>query len=152
MSGSASRAARNGPGAFRVLWWALRRRRRRGSPGTTTLLGSLPRLVTAVLSGQYTGCSRGRLALMAAAAAYVVSPADLLPEGLLGPIGLTDDAAVLAWLTGALLSEGEAFLAWEREQRTAGAPGAAGTPGAASHRTRRGRGGRPDVVPGDVLS
>jgi uncharacterized membrane protein YkvA (DUF1232 family) len=28
---------------------------------------------------------------------YVLSPLDLLPEALLGPVGLLDDLGVLAW-------------------------------------------------------
>lgn len=44
---------------------------------------------------------KGQLVL---AAAYVISPFDLVPEGILGPIGLADDAGVLAlvlyWLKG----------------------------------------------------
>ncbi len=119
-----SPGARSAPGSARALWAALRRSRVRGGPKTSDLLKALPRMVAASASGRYTGCSRGKLALMVAAAGYVVSPVDLLPEGLLGPIGLADDAAVLAWLAGALLAEGEAFLAWEREQ--AGGPAAAG--------------------------
>jgi uncharacterized membrane protein YkvA (DUF1232 family) len=133
---------RSAPGAARALWTAVRLGRRRGGPRTSAVVASLPRLVTAVLSGRYTGCSRGRLLLMAGAAAYVVSPADLLPEGLLGPVGLADDAAVLAWLAGALLSEGQAFLAWEEAQHASGASARAGW---------RRRAGGPDVVSGDVL-
>ncbi len=34
--------------------------------------------------------------LMVVALAYGVSPVDLGPEALLGPLGLTDDAAVIA--------------------------------------------------------
>lgn len=141
MSTAAGRR-RSAPGAARALWTAVRLGRRRGGPRTSAVVASLPRLVPAVLSGRYTGCSRGRLLLMAGAAAYVLSPADLLPEGLLGPIGLADDAAVLAWLAGALLSEGHAFLAWEEDRRQTGASARGGW---------RRRGGRPDVVPGDVL-
>ena len=33
---------------------------------------------------------------MGAAALYLVSPIDLLPEAILGPLGLVDDAGVLA--------------------------------------------------------
>lgn len=44
---------------------------------------------------------KGQLVL---AAAYVISPFDLVPEGILGPIGLAEDAGVLAlvlfWLKG----------------------------------------------------
>jgi uncharacterized membrane protein YkvA (DUF1232 family) len=31
------------------------------------------------------------------AAVYIISPFDLLPEALLGPIGYLDDLGVLAW-------------------------------------------------------
>ena len=37
----------------------------------------------AVRSGRYTGMSNGQLALMLAGLGYVVSPVDLVPEGLL---------------------------------------------------------------------
>ncbi|WP_222711043.1 YkvA family protein [Quadrisphaera setariae] len=131
---------RSAPGAARALWTAMRRGRVRGGPRTSAVITSLPRLVPAVLAGRYTGCSRGRLLLIAGAAAYVASPVDLLPEGLLGPIGLADDAAVLAWLAGALLSEGQAFLAWEQQR-----------PPAEARPRWRGRRGRPEVVPGDVV-
>jgi uncharacterized membrane protein YkvA (DUF1232 family) len=30
--------------------------------------------------------------------AYVLSPIDLIPEGLLGPLGFADDAALIAYL------------------------------------------------------
>jgi uncharacterized membrane protein YkvA (DUF1232 family) len=107
------------PPDSRALWTALRRARRRGSPRTTTLLRALPRLVSATLSGQYKGLSRSRLGLVTLAAAYVASPVDVLPEAVLGPLGVADDAAVLAWLTGTVLTEAEAFLAWERAGRPA---------------------------------
>ncbi|MGQ7296525.1 DUF1232 domain-containing protein [Quadrisphaera sp. KR29] len=145
MSGRGPAAGRSTPGAFLALWRALRRSRARGGPKTSRVVASLPRLVPAVLSGRYTGCSRGRLLLMAAAAVYVASPADLLPEGLLGPVGLADDAAVLAWLAGALLAEGESFLVWEASQARPRAAASAGRGG------RGGRRSRPAVVPGDVI-
>lgn len=142
MSPGAPRAARSAPGAARALWWAVRRGRARGGPRTSAVFACVPRLVPAVVTGRYTGCSRGRLALMAGAALYVASPVDLLPEGLLGPVGLADDAAVLAWLAGSLLSEGQAFLAWEERQRSAGA---------SPRRRWQGRASRSTVVPGDVV-
>lgn len=36
--------------------------------------------------------------LILAAIAYLISPIDIIPEALLGPLGLADDAAVLAYL------------------------------------------------------
>lgn len=36
---------------------------------------------------------------------YVVSPVDLLPEAVLGPLGLVDDAYVF-WISGGLILSG----------------------------------------------
>lgn len=36
--------------------------------------------------------------LILAAIVYLISPIDIIPEALLGPLGLADDAAVLAYL------------------------------------------------------
>jgi len=128
-------------GAFGALWTAVRRGRRPGAPRTATLVRAVPRMVAATLAGQYTGLSRSRLGLMGLAALYIASPIDLVPEGLLLVVGLADDAAVLAWLSGALLSETEAFLTWERTGSTGGPRGGA----------EHGPGGGPDVVPGEVI-
>jgi uncharacterized membrane protein YkvA (DUF1232 family) len=83
-------------------------------------LSALPRLVKASLKGEYD--AGARLFLMAAAAIYVVSPLDAVPELVLAFIGLVDDAFVVTWLTGALLAETERFLEWE-SQRAAVIPG-----------------------------
>src|SRR6187200_779015 len=74
----------------------------------------------ATFSGEYVGVSKARLMLMLAAAGYLVSPLDLIPEAVLPIIGLADDALVLSWLATKLLEETEAFLAWENG--TMGAP------------------------------
>lgn len=85
-----------------------------GSPSWSERLAALPRLAGRVWSGDYPGMSRQRLLLVLGAVAYVVSPADLLPEGLLGPFGLADDAAAIAWLAAVPVGETQAFLDWER--------------------------------------
>lgn len=85
-----------------------------GGPSLATRLTALPRLVRETLSGRYAGLTAGRLALMAAAVAYIVSPVDLVPEGALLMLGLADDAMVLGWLAAALVTETESFLAWEK--------------------------------------
>jgi uncharacterized membrane protein YkvA (DUF1232 family) len=69
------------------------------------------------LSGRYRQLTRGRLALLVLAVAYIVSPVDLVPELVLGPIGLIDDGAVALWLAGVLLVESERFIDWERAGR-----------------------------------
>ncbi len=44
--------------------------------------------------------SKAKLAL---AAAYFISPLDLLPEGLFGPVGFLDDIAVAVWAINGLI-------------------------------------------------
>lgn len=100
--------------ALASVWRALRASHRPGTPGVGERLRSLPRLTAATIRGRYRGLTRGRLALMALAVAYIVSPIDLVPELFLPLIGLIDDAVVVAWLAGAVLLETERFLLWER--------------------------------------
>lgn len=144
------------PGALAVLYQALRSSRRPGgvSPGRT--LAALPRLVLATSTGRYRGTSRAQLALMGAAAAYVLSPVDLVPEVLVPIGGLLDDALVLAWLSGAVLRETEAFLVWEASGGGGGGGGAKGGSAAggsdeASAGRASAKGDPPDVVPGEVI-
>lgn len=68
-----------------------------GGPSVGERLGAVPRLAKAVHAGEYHGTSATQLGLLAAAAAYIASPVDLLPEALLGVVGLADDAVVLTW-------------------------------------------------------
>ena len=49
------------------------------------------------------------------ALAYLVSPIDLLPEKLLGPLGLADDAAVLFWAINRSKPEIERYRAFKGE-------------------------------------
>ena len=85
-----------------------------GSASWSERLAAIPRLGAQAWSGQYPGLSRQRLLLMAAAALYVLSPADLMPEGILSLFGLGDDAVAIAWLAAALVGETQSFLDWER--------------------------------------
>lgn len=88
-----------------------------GGPAVAVRLACLPRLTKAVARGEYTGVSAAHLGLLAAAAAYVVSPLDLLPEALVGVIGLADDAVVLAWLAKTVAHDTDLFLEWEKRRR-----------------------------------
>ena len=123
--------------AFAALWQALRGQRGADAPPIGDQLMALPRMVSMTLRGQYPGLDRGRLLLMATALVYVVSPVDLMPEALLFLVGLGDDALVLSWLAGAVLTETEAFLAWEAERSSVRSD------------KRSGRGGR--TIPGEVV-
>jgi len=66
-----------------------------------------------------------RLLLITVALIYLAWPVELIPELLLGPVGLIDDAVVLTWLAGAVLSETGRFLEWERRRATIPAQAAA---------------------------
>jgi uncharacterized membrane protein YkvA (DUF1232 family) len=104
--------------AFGALWGAIVSGNRPGAPGFVDRLRVLPRMIGAALSGTYADLGRGRLALLALALAYLVSPVDVIPEALLGLLGLGDDAVVALWLGGALLVETDRFLDWERRRPT----------------------------------
>jgi uncharacterized membrane protein YkvA (DUF1232 family) len=99
---------------FKSLATAVRIATRPGGPSMLERAQAVPRLVKAVRSGEYTGTSVGRLLMILGAAGYLVSPVDLLPEGILGAFGLADDAVVGSWLAAQLVTETEEFLAWER--------------------------------------
>jgi uncharacterized membrane protein YkvA (DUF1232 family) len=84
----------------------------RGGPTVAKRLAALPRMLKATARGEYDGGMR--VALMAAATAYVISPIDVIPEAFLFVLGLADDAVMIAWLAGTVLSETERFLEWEK--------------------------------------
>jgi uncharacterized membrane protein YkvA (DUF1232 family) len=86
----------------------------RGGPSIGKRLAALPRMIRATARGEYDGGKR--VLLMAAATAYVVSPIDVIPEGLFLIVGLLDDAAMITWLAGSVLAETERFLEWEKER------------------------------------
>lgn len=105
--------------ALTALWRALVAGSR-GGPSLGRRLGALPRMIRATLRRDYDG--RARLAMMAVAAVYVVSPVDFVPEMMLMALGLADDVVVIGWLAGAVLSETERFLHWESRNSRSGRP------------------------------
>jgi uncharacterized membrane protein YkvA (DUF1232 family) len=86
----------------------------RGGPSLGKRVAALPRMLKATAKGEYDGGVR--VALMAAATIYVVSPFDLIPEAFLLVVGLADDAVMITWLAGTVLAETERFLEWERQR------------------------------------
>lgn len=86
----------------------------RGGPSLGKRLAALPRMVRATARGEYDGGMR--LALMTAATAYVISPIDAIPEAFVLVFGLVDDAIMITWLAGTLLSETDRFLEWEKQR------------------------------------
>lgn len=135
---------------------AVRMAVRPGGPSMGERAGAVPRMVRATFSGEYVGVSKGRLLMMLAAAGYLVSPLDLIPEAVLPIVGLADDALVLSWLATRLVEETEAFLEWEKGivSPPAGSTGAgssgAAYPGAAGA-TGTFRPAAAQTVPGDVV-
>ncbi|HEY0002369.1 MAG TPA: YkvA family protein [Actinoplanes sp.] len=86
----------------------------RGGPSLSKRVAALPRMLKATARGQYDGGLR--VAMMAAATAYVVSPIDVIPEAFFLLLGLADDAVMITWLAGSVLAETERFLEWEKER------------------------------------
>jgi uncharacterized membrane protein YkvA (DUF1232 family) len=86
----------------------------RGGPSLGKRVAALPRMIKATTRGEYDGGKR--VALMALATAYIISPIDLIPEAIFLVFGLADDAVAVAWLAGAVLAETERFLEWERQR------------------------------------
>jgi uncharacterized membrane protein YkvA (DUF1232 family) len=97
-----------------MAWTALLRVFRSDTPGIGRRLGALPRMIKATLKGQYDGGTR--LAMLAAAGVYIVSPIDAVPEAFLLVFGLVDDLAVAGYFAGALMDELERFLEWEKQR------------------------------------
>jgi uncharacterized membrane protein YkvA (DUF1232 family) len=81
-----------------------------------TALRAVPRMLLLGFTGRYPHLDRARIAMAGLGVLYVLSPIDVVPELLVPLLGLADDAVVAAWLAGVLLSESEAFLAWEAQQ------------------------------------
>ena len=124
--------------AFTALWNAVRGAQGPGSAGVGQRVRVLPRMLGLAATGRYPYLGAGRIAALAMALVYVVSPVDLVPEIFLPLIGVGDDAVVLAWVVGSVLAEAERFLAWEG--------GRSSTDEAPADPS-----GAPRTVPGEVL-
>src|SRR5690606_20079857 len=91
-------------GAFLALWRQLRAAHR-DEATLGTRLRALPRMLVASMRRRDRYDGLARLLLIGLALLYLVWPVDLLPEALIGLVGLVDDAVVVTWLAGAVLSE-----------------------------------------------
>ncbi|OLT17032.1 hypothetical protein BJF79_18195 [Actinomadura sp. CNU-125] len=86
------------------------------TPGLWERTRAVPRMIKAVLRGDYKGMSYKTLGLLGLGLIYIVSPIDAIPEILLG-IGLIDDAGVALWLGASLVKAAGDYVAWERGGR-----------------------------------
>ena len=93
---------------------AVRTAARPGGPTLWQRLRAVPRMIRAVRSGEYPGLSSGRLLMLLAGVGYIVSPIDVVPEGLFLVLGLVDDVMVMGWVAATLVRETEDFIAWEQ--------------------------------------
>ncbi|HLS44505.1 MAG TPA: YkvA family protein [Ornithinicoccus sp.] len=103
-------------GALMGVATAIRSASRPGSPSLGERLAALPRMARAVMTRRYTGVDGSKLLMMLAAAGYVVSPIDLMPEAILFLGGLGDDALVIGWLSVTIINATDDFLDWERNR------------------------------------
>lgn len=79
------------------------------------LLTAMGRMAKAVASGHY-DMATPKFLMMLATLGYVVSPVDAVPEAILGPLGLVDDASLLTATAGVLAYEIACFLDWEAQE------------------------------------
>jgi len=77
-------------------------------------IAALLRLIRAYAKGDYRAISWESLVLIVAGLIYFVSPLDLIPDFL--PVGLIDDAAVLAFVISVVAQELVDFEEWEKAQ------------------------------------
>jgi uncharacterized membrane protein YkvA (DUF1232 family) len=118
--------------ALSALWAALRGRL--SGPALTERLRAVPAMTRDVASGRFTGVGRARLFATVAAFAYLVLPLDVIPEALLGLLGLVDDAVVAAWVAGSVLDATGRYLVWRGQLDVPGGGGAAPLPVPAARR------------------
>lgn len=103
-------------GRAAAAWRAYREVSRPGSPSLGNRIKAVPRMLGAAMRGDYPGLTRGKVAMLVAAVAYIVSPIDVVPEFLLA-IGVVDDFGVFLWLMTALLGESGRYIEWARERQ-----------------------------------
>lgn len=96
-----------------AAWRTYREVTKPGSPGLMTRVRAIPRMIGAVMRGDYAGMGKGRLTLLALGVVYILSPIDVLPEFLM-VIGVADDFGVFLWLFGSLLAESGRYVEHER--------------------------------------
>ncbi|MFI7133353.1 YkvA family protein [Nonomuraea sp. NPDC050153] len=96
-----------------AAWRTYREVTKPGSPGLMTRVRAIPRMVGAVMRGQYAGMGKSRLALLGVGVVYILSPVDVVPDFLM-MIGVVDDFGVFLWLVATLLGESGRFVEHER--------------------------------------
>ncbi|SEN05634.1 YkvA family protein [Nonomuraea pusilla] len=96
-----------------AAWRTYREVTKPGSPALMTRVRAIPRLVRAVMRGEYAGMGKGKLALLGLGVVYILSPIDVVPDFLM-LIGVADDFGVFLWLIASLLGESGRYVEHER--------------------------------------
>ncbi|MFB4276327.1 YkvA family protein [Nonomuraea sp. MTCD27] len=96
-----------------AAWRTYREVTRPGSPKLMTRVRAIPRMIGAVMRGQYAGMGRSKLALLGLGVVYLISPIDVVPDFLM-LIGVADDFGVFLWLLASLLGESGRYVQHER--------------------------------------
>jgi uncharacterized membrane protein YkvA (DUF1232 family) len=78
-------------------------------------LGTLRRMVRAYKQGDYREVPWRSVTMVIAALLYFVSPLDFIPD-ILPILGLTDDIALIIWVSNSIKSDIENFRKWEYQQ------------------------------------
>lgn len=94
-------------------WRTYRDVSKAGSPGLMARVRAIPRMIGAVMRGEYSGMGKSKLAMLALGVVYIISPIDIIPDFLV-LVGVADDFGVFLWLLGSLLGEGGRYVDWER--------------------------------------
>ncbi|MEV4168056.1 YkvA family protein [Nonomuraea sp. NPDC049709] len=96
-----------------AAWRTYREVTRPGSPKLMTRVRAIPRMIGAVMRGQYAGMGKSKLALLGLGVVYLISPIDVVPDFLM-LIGVADDFGVFLWLLASLLGESGRYVQHER--------------------------------------
>jgi uncharacterized membrane protein YkvA (DUF1232 family) len=97
-----------------AAWRTYREVSKPGTPGLLARMRAIPRMIGAVMRGEYDGMGKGKLALMGLGVVYMISPIDVIPDFLM-LIGVVDDFGVFLWLFASLLGESGRYVDWERK-------------------------------------
>ncbi|MBE1588794.1 YkvA family protein [Nonomuraea angiospora] len=96
-----------------AAWRTYREVTKPGAPGLMTRIRAIPRMVGAVMRGQYAGMGKGKLAMLGLGVVYILSPVDVVPDFLV-MVGVVDDFGVFLWLAATLLGESGRYVEHER--------------------------------------
>lgn len=76
------------------------------------------RMLPLILTGSYKPKKKRNLIFGVAAIIYLISPIDIIPEIVFGPIGLIDDFAILFFAIKRIEKEVINFISWEAIKRS----------------------------------